>query len=258
MERYLKVLLGIFYVPNGKTKEATSKRFGFPVKFSDASHLIYDVNDRDETLIAFDLMDFIEIDLTKFLQTLLDSIVKRFGSKYNGIQLQIILSELKNYDETMREFIDSTNSYFVKLNVSAVKYIESKDIIRMFLPPEGGQLADLSVYNQAMDDSFDYDDDEIDEKPKSKCHKKVVVVDDEKCDLLASKVFNNYSDKKVSEIYGKYGRLVSANKEDVKHDTKLIEDFLDDFINSDSKTAKKMKKKLLTLWINSFVQLIDI
>jgi hypothetical protein len=30
----------------------------------------------------------------------------------------------------------------------------------MFLPPEGGQLADLSVYNQAMDDSFDYDDDE--------------------------------------------------------------------------------------------------
>ena len=68
MEKYLKVLLGLFYVPNGKTKEATSKRFGFPVKFSDASRLVYDVNDKDETLIAFDLMNFIEIDLTKFFQ----------------------------------------------------------------------------------------------------------------------------------------------------------------------------------------------
>lgn len=254
MDGYLKILLGLFHSPDGRTKEQTSQKLGFPVKFSDASKLVYDVNSKDEALIAFEMMDFIEIDLNKFLQTLLESIANRFPYKYNGIQLQIVLSDMKVYDQAMKDYIDSVNSFFVKLNVNAIKYIESKDIIRLFLP-EGNGVPDLSVYEQFVDDADD--EEEYIPVKKSKCHKKINY-DDEKCNLFASKVFNSYTEKKVNEIYGKFGRLVSADKEAIKHDTELIEEFLDDFINSRSKTAKKMKKNLLTLWINSFVRYVEI
>lgn len=123
------------------------------------------------------------------------------------------------------------------------------------------------------DDDDDYDEDEIDDEDKD------VSVDDDWWENFGKEpanapngIFGMYESMKdfendkdysnVSETFrnceypkkyiSKHGVLVAKSKQDIYHDTRVLEYFLDEFVPGDSAYLEKFRRKVASRWMSTF------
>lgn len=203
--------------------------------FSDGTHLIFEPNSNNIATLMFHFNDFIEFDLLKFVNILKQTVFSRFQYRYNKIilSLHVVFSE-DEITSDISAMISNIDEFFENLHDPVLKYIKNEKV-QEFEMPKAFSLNST--------------------KPKKK-EKKLKFDKEKEVKRITSSVWENIENKMKKKLFGQFGYLATSDKNLISHDTRVIYEFIDNFINDDSKFAEKFKKELLNRWVNTFVRLV--